>query len=79
MAVFDEGTTFRAIADFPSTTGDRGFFEVEFSIRNTTTGENPAPKVSQLEIAQAISALAQSKGYGPVVFRGSQASAQLHP
>ncbi|MCM2389604.1 hypothetical protein [Streptomyces albipurpureus] len=77
MAVFDEGTKFRAMVDFP---GNTGFVEVEFSVTNNPMDQtNPAPAVTALEIAQAISAKAVAKGYPPLVFRGPQAAADLNP
>jgi hypothetical protein len=77
MAVFDNGATFHALADFP---GYTGFVTVKFSVDNTPMDPvSPAPSVTALEIAEAISALAEAKGYPPLVFRGPQAEADLNP
>ncbi|MFH8614575.1 hypothetical protein ACH4E8_05770 [Streptomyces sp. NPDC017979] len=77
MAVFDDGTHFRANSDHthPNTPG---FVVFTFSV--THTPMDPAtPRITELEIANAISAIAQAKGYTKPVFSGPQATAQLNP
>lgn len=73
--VFDDGTLFRALADY---SGETGWIEVDFAVRNNPLSPS-TPEVSALEIAEAISAVVEAKGYPPLVFRGPQAVAELNP
>lgn len=76
MVAFDNGTLFRTIADYPP--GERGWIEVEFRVRNQQF-DSSIPTLPPVEVAEAISALAESKGYPPLIFRGPQAEADLNP
>ncbi|QDY78366.1 hypothetical protein [Streptomyces qinzhouensis] len=75
MAVFSEGTTFRGMADYPG--GNDGYVTLTFSVDNTIT--TPVSTLTPLEIANAISAAAQAKGYPKIVFSGPPAPVQVNP
>ncbi|MEW1546815.1 hypothetical protein [Streptomyces tsukubensis] len=77
MAVFDDGTTFRATAEY-DTGIDPGWIGVTFSITNNNQLPG-VPQVTALEVAQAINTLIQGKGYRKLSFTGPQSVATLNP
>ncbi|MGV9315496.1 hypothetical protein ACWDR0_25430 [Streptomyces sp. NPDC003691] len=77
MAVFDDGTTFRATAEY-GTGVDPGWVGVTFSVSNNLQLPG-VPAVTALEVANALNALVQGKGYQKLFFTGPQAQATLNP
>ncbi|AZK95772.1 MULTISPECIES: hypothetical protein [Streptomyces] len=75
MAVFPEGTTFRGAADYPG--GNDGYVILTFTLDNTAT--TPISTLTPLEIANAISAAAQAKGYPKIVFSGPPMPVEVNP
>ncbi|MFJ8231907.1 hypothetical protein ACIQ9E_18405 [Streptomyces sp. NPDC094448] len=75
MAVFANGTTFRGLADYPG--GNDGGVILSFTLDNHLT--TPVSALTPQEIANAISAAAQAKGYPRIVFSGPQIPADVNP
>ncbi|MGV9315495.1 hypothetical protein ACWDR0_25425 [Streptomyces sp. NPDC003691] len=74
MAVFGNGTTFTGTSTYPG--GNQGAVTVSFSLSNE---DNPANRVSPVDIANAISAVIQAQGYPRLVVKGSPVPEPLNP
>ncbi|WP_330242451.1 hypothetical protein [Streptomyces sp. NBC_00525] len=74
--VFEDGTEFRA----DHTMGENDLrIEMSFSVRvDKPNGYPSAQHITSLEVAQALSALAQSKGWPPLTFYGTPPPAPLN-
>ncbi|PZT71747.1 MULTISPECIES: hypothetical protein [unclassified Streptomyces] len=74
--VFEDGTEFRA----GHTMGENDLrIEMSFSVRvDKPNGYPSAQHITSLEVAQALSALAQSKGWPPLTFYGTPPPAPLN-
>ncbi|MGW8883814.1 hypothetical protein [Streptomyces sp. NPDC055749] len=74
-AEFSPGSKFEASAS----TGDDLMMEMTFSVRvDWPNGYPSAYEITPLEVAEALSAIAESKGWPPLTFYGPQPPAPLN-
>lgn len=74
--VFDEGTLFEGYAVHP----DGDMLWMSFSVTNASNGTTPTAKaVTPLEIAEALSIIAEAKGHPPIEFLGRPVRVPLNP